>query len=85
MNKVYNWSKNSLAVVCPTCSGGGCESCSKSGIFNVGLRVEILNKTTPCCDAPWIPLAATALKEYECSKCHKHYESQQVIGHIIDE
>lgn len=84
MNVVYNWTKNSLTVICPLCeeSNKKCELCKGSGFIEVGLRVKIINKVSPCCNFPWQPIANSALKQYQCSKCNKLYDYNCVIGEI---
>jgi hypothetical protein len=88
MNKIYNWTRNSLTVICQACDDSTCkkcEVCKGKGFIEVGLQVEIKNKISPCCKKPWHPLALTALKYYECSKCKKQYLSEEVVGKVITE
>ncbi len=88
MNKIYNWTRNSLTVICQACDDSTCkkcEVCKGKGFIEVGLQVEIKNKISPCCKAPWHPLASTALKFYECSKCKKQFLNEEVLGKLVDE
>ena len=86
MNKVYQWSKNSIRVVCAhddKKSQKKCELCKGKGFIDVGLRVKINNRVSPCCNSPWIPLANTGLRFYECSKCKRQFPSNEVIDKEI--